>query len=223
MQTKPHITEQIRFLYPEDSLLLALSEELKDLELHSLERIEKDIRTALDTSRRGTIHQSELTYLFLRWKVPLRLPTLASLMKTFSSSTHPEQVLYKELLQFIQKLIQNQELRGGDSEMTVDQTGTSGSTSRSYKDAALANLPADFHKQPPVDSAMSQLIGSLKNLLACHPEGLTLNQTRRFCPQLLNQDVLKDYPSVRHLLQSMPKVVRLEGIGVQTRVLLALP
>ncbi|KAL6483917.1 hypothetical protein MHYP_G00087900 [Metynnis hypsauchen] len=102
--------EEVRHVHPEDRLLLLVSEELEGWKLQTLEKLQEDV-AALDTSRTGTVHQSELTYLFLRWQVPLRLPTLASLLNVFCSSTHPEQVMYEKLLQFIQKLTQNQKLQ----------------------------------------------------------------------------------------------------------------
>ncbi|KAI4890812.1 hypothetical protein NFI96_013989, partial [Prochilodus magdalenae] len=104
--------------------------------------------------------------------------------------------------------------------MTVEQTETGGPRVRSYKDAALANLPPSAIKGP---STNPQLTDSLRALLAQHPNGVSLSQARRSCPLLEDPDVLKNYTSVRHLLASFPKFVRLQGVGVQTRVLPPLP
>ncbi|KAL7863955.1 hypothetical protein AOLI_G00153750 [Acnodon oligacanthus] len=109
--------------------------------------------------------------------------------------------------------------------MTVEATGAAGPAGpagpavRSYRDAALANLPPGFHSPTPVDPLVLKLIGSLRDLLARYPTGVSLTKARRSCPLLLHPHILKNHPSVRHLLASMPSVVQLQGVGVQTRVL----
>ncbi|KAI4890811.1 hypothetical protein NFI96_013988 [Prochilodus magdalenae] len=108
--TQPFTEQEVRHALPGDRLLLVVSRELEGWEFQTLERMEEDI-AALDPSHTGAVHQSELTYLFLRWKVPLRLPTLASLLNLFCVSAHPEQVMYQELLHFIQNLTLDQELQ----------------------------------------------------------------------------------------------------------------
>ncbi|XP_017574217.2 uncharacterized protein C1orf87 [Pygocentrus nattereri] len=105
-----HTEQEVRHVHPEDWLLLLVSEELEGWKLQTLEKLEEDV-AALDPSHTGSVHQSELTYLFLRWQVPLRLPTLASLLNVFCSSAHPEQVMYEKLLRFIQKRTQHQEVQ----------------------------------------------------------------------------------------------------------------
>ncbi|KAK2824852.1 hypothetical protein Q7C36_018779 [Tachysurus vachellii] len=88
-------------------------------------------------------------------------------------------------------------------------------TIRSYKDAAASHLPAET---PPTNPKLQQLINSLREVLAQHPDGISLNEARRSCPLLFDSEMLKDHQSVRHLLLSLPQVVRMEGFGVQTRL-----
>ncbi|KAF4078436.1 hypothetical protein AMELA_G00199130 [Ameiurus melas] len=103
--------------------------------------------------------------------------------------------------------------------MTGDRSRAGGRVQgRSYKDAAVTNLPADFNKTPPPNPRLQTLNKSLRELLAQRPDGVSLNEARRACPLLSDPELLKDYPSVRHLLLSMPTVVFLEGFGVQTRL-----
>ncbi|XP_016354164.1 uncharacterized protein C1orf87 homolog [Sinocyclocheilus anshuiensis] len=106
----PHITEDqteepIKSS-PEFCLLSSVSEELQDLEPQIFQIMEEEV-TSLDPSRSGIIHQSELTGLFLRLKLPLKLTTLACMFRCFSNTTDPEQVHYQYLLQFIQKAVQD--------------------------------------------------------------------------------------------------------------------
>lgn len=84
---------QVELVLPQSRIFQAVLEELQGWKHHKLElrKTEEDV-VGLDSSHTGTVHQSELTYLFLRRQVPLRLPTLASLLHTFSSPAHPEQV-----------------------------------------------------------------------------------------------------------------------------------
>ncbi|XP_076846217.1 uncharacterized protein LOC143491259 isoform X1 [Brachyhypopomus gauderio] len=100
--------------------------------------------------------------------------------------------------------------------MSEERNG--GYTGRSYKDVVLFNLP-DSSTGPPPNPHLAQLIGSLRELMARSPDGVSLSEVRRSCPLLYHTDVLRNFPSVRHLLASMPNVVRLQGVGVQTRVL----
>ncbi|XP_035377650.1 uncharacterized protein C1orf87 [Electrophorus electricus] len=111
VQPQPQVTgrelQEGQDVRVEDWLILQASAELKGWKPHTLENIDEEF-APLDPSHMGTIHQSELTYLFLRRQVPLKLPTMASLLHTFSCSAHPEQVLYEKLLQFIQSLLPGQ-------------------------------------------------------------------------------------------------------------------
>ncbi|GAA6068823.1 uncharacterized protein C1orf87 homolog isoform X1, partial [Tachysurus ichikawai] len=93
-----------------------------------------------------------------------------------------------------------------------------GETVRSYKDAAASHLPADFNKTLPTNPKLKQLMNSLRKVLAQHPDGISLNEARRSCPLLFDSEMLKDHQSVRHLLLSLPQVVRMEGFGVQTHL-----
>ncbi|XP_062412575.1 uncharacterized protein C1orf87 homolog [Sardina pilchardus] len=61
----------------------------------ALGNMERDM-LELDTSRTGAIHQAQLTYVFLRSKVPLKLPTLGRLFHVFSKETCPDEVLMQK-------------------------------------------------------------------------------------------------------------------------------
>lgn len=76
----------------ERCLLSSVSEELQDWEPHTFQSIEEEV-TSLDPSQSGILHQSELTYLFLRLQMPLKLSTLACVFRSFSDARDPEQVL----------------------------------------------------------------------------------------------------------------------------------
>ncbi|XP_067303211.1 uncharacterized protein C1orf87 homolog [Pseudorasbora parva] len=104
----PHITgeetEEPDKSGPECFLFSSVSEELKDWEPQTFQSIEEEV-TSLDPSQSGTLHQLELTYLFLRLKIPLKLSTLACVFKSFRNTSDPEQVNYKDLLQFILRAV----------------------------------------------------------------------------------------------------------------------
>ncbi|KAK3547778.1 hypothetical protein QTP86_029926 [Hemibagrus guttatus] len=72
---------------------------------------------------------------------------------------------------------------------------------------------------PPQNPKLQCLINSLREVLAQRPNGISLNEARRSCPLLFDSELLKDHPSVRHLLLSLPQVVYLKGTGVQTHLL----
>ncbi|XP_043086034.1 uncharacterized protein C1orf87 homolog [Puntigrus tetrazona] len=76
----------------EFGLLSSVSEELQDLEPRTLQIVEEEV-TSLDPGRSGTVHRSELTCLFLRLQLPLKLTTLACMFQSFSNTSDPEQVL----------------------------------------------------------------------------------------------------------------------------------
>ncbi|KAG7323468.1 hypothetical protein KOW79_013170 [Hemibagrus wyckioides] len=89
---------------------------------------------------------------------------------------------------------------------------------RSYKDVAVTHLPAGV-KTLPQNPKLQQLINSLREVLAQRPNGISLTEARRSCPLLFDSELLKDHPSVRHLLLSLPRVVYVKGTSVQTRLL----
>ncbi|XP_042606712.1 uncharacterized protein C1orf87 [Cyprinus carpio] len=120
LMQNPHITEAqteepIKFS-PEFCLLSSVSEELQDLEPQTFQIIEEEV-TSLDPSRSGTIHQSELTCLFLRLQLPLKLTTLACMFQSFSNTTDPEKVHYQDLMQFIQKAVQEEKQQSVEGEI----------------------------------------------------------------------------------------------------------
>lgn len=74
---------------PESCLLSAVSEELQSLESQITPYIEEE---AIALSLLGIIHQSELTYLLLKHKIPLKFSTLDCIFKSFIHITNSEQV-----------------------------------------------------------------------------------------------------------------------------------
>ncbi|XP_052450316.1 uncharacterized protein C1orf87 homolog [Carassius gibelio] len=90
--------------------------ELQDLEPRTFQIIEEEV-TSLDPSRSETIHQSELTCLFLRLQLPLKLTTLGCMFHSFSNTSDPEQVHYQDLLQFIQKAVQEDKQQSVEAEI----------------------------------------------------------------------------------------------------------
>nr|XP_055045118.1 uncharacterized protein C1orf87 homolog [Misgurnus anguillicaudatus] len=75
----------------ESCLLSAIYEELQGLDSQITQNIEKKLMD-LDPSHSGIIHQSELTYLLLKQKIPLKLTTLSCIFKSFSDANNPEKV-----------------------------------------------------------------------------------------------------------------------------------
>ncbi|XP_036970181.1 uncharacterized protein C1orf87 isoform X2 [Acanthopagrus latus] len=78
----------------------AVREELSDWQLCSLRSAEDEV-AALDLTFSGTLHRSEITHLFLKHHVPLKLPTFSLLLQMFSGTNDPEQIHYRNLLQFV--------------------------------------------------------------------------------------------------------------------------
>lgn len=76
---------------PESCLLSAIYEELQGLDTLITQDIEEKLMD-LDPSHSGIIHQSELTYLLLKQKIPLKLTTLSCIFKSFSDTNNPEKV-----------------------------------------------------------------------------------------------------------------------------------
>lgn len=72
-------------------LSLAVREELSDWQLSSLRSTEDEV-TALDLAFSGTLNRSEITHLFLKNEVPLKLPTFSLLLRMFSENNDPVQV-----------------------------------------------------------------------------------------------------------------------------------
>ncbi|XP_026179078.1 uncharacterized protein C1orf87 isoform X3 [Mastacembelus armatus] len=80
----------------------AVREELCHWPLSSLTPTEDDV-AALDPSFTGTVNRSQITHLFLKNDVPLKLPTFSLLLHMFSDEGDSEQVYYRKLLQFIRR------------------------------------------------------------------------------------------------------------------------
>lgn len=88
----------------ERCLLSSVSEELQDWEPHTFQSIEEEV-TSLDPSQSGILHQSELTFLFLRLQMPLKLSTLACVFRSFSDARDPEQVLLRITANIVIQLV----------------------------------------------------------------------------------------------------------------------
>ncbi|KAE8294582.1 putative protein C1orf87 [Larimichthys crocea] len=69
----------------------AVREELSDWQLSSLRSAEDDV-AALDPAISETLNRSEITHLFLKHDVPLKLPTFSLLLEMFSDKNDPVQV-----------------------------------------------------------------------------------------------------------------------------------
>ncbi|KAM7387790.1 hypothetical protein PAMP_024004 [Pampus punctatissimus] len=76
----------------------AVSVQLSDWQLSSLTSAEDEV-AALDSSSRGTIHRSQITQLFLKNDVPLKLPTFSLLLQIFSDESDPDQCVLTGSLQ----------------------------------------------------------------------------------------------------------------------------
>ncbi|CAM4675748.1 unnamed protein product [Leuciscus chuanchicus] len=100
----------------------------------------------------------------------------------------------------------------------MTQNGTGGSGVMTLYSAVLAKgAPASSDTKPSTD--LMKLKKALRDLMVQYPAGVTLSKARRSCPLLLDSVVLNGYASVRQLLASMPDVVILQGLGVQTFLL----
>ncbi|XP_045147681.1 uncharacterized protein C1orf87 homolog [Echinops telfairi] len=87
----------------EDNFLLSLvKKELKSNPLSSslLDKIQKDLKS-LDPISSGYLLQSQISHLFLRHEVPLKLPTIKILCQRFLGRSAPEMVNYEKLLWFL--------------------------------------------------------------------------------------------------------------------------
>lgn len=100
--------------------------------------------------------------------------------------------------------------------MTQNGTGAGGSA-KLYSAVLARGAPPSSDTQPSSD--LMKLKKALQDLMVQYPNGVTLSKARRSCPLLLDSGVLDGYASVRQLLASMPDVVTLKGLGVQTFLL----
>lgn len=69
----------------------AVKEELSDWQLSSLRPTEVEVE-ALDPSFSGTLNRSQITHLFLKNDIPLKLPTFFQLLQMFSDKDDSDQV-----------------------------------------------------------------------------------------------------------------------------------
>lgn len=72
-------------------LSAAVREELSDWQLSSLRSAEDEV-AALDPAISETLNRAEITHLFLKHDVPLKLPTFSLLLEMFSDKNDPVQV-----------------------------------------------------------------------------------------------------------------------------------
>ncbi|XP_006879807.1 PREDICTED: uncharacterized protein C1orf87 homolog [Elephantulus edwardii] len=94
----------------EDTFLLSLiRRELKacPLSANLLDKIENELKI-LDPVSSGYLLQSQLSHLFLRNEVPLKLPTIKILCQRFSRRSSPEMVNYENLLWFLKVATSNE-------------------------------------------------------------------------------------------------------------------
>lgn len=98
----------------------------------------------------------------------------------------------------------------------MTQNGSGGSA-KLYSVVLARGAPPSSDTQPSTD--LMKLKNALRGLMVQYPNGVTLSKARRSCPLLLDSVVLDNYASVRQLLASMPDVVTLKGLGVQTFLL----
>ncbi|XP_049443052.1 uncharacterized protein C1orf87 [Epinephelus fuscoguttatus] len=98
----PQTTEQTAASEDRDKAELssAVREELSDWRLSCLRSTEDEV-AALDLTCSGTLNRSEITHLFLRNDIPLKLPTFSLLLQMFSDKNDTVQIHYRDLLQFI--------------------------------------------------------------------------------------------------------------------------
>ncbi|XP_075390714.1 uncharacterized protein C1orf87 homolog [Tenrec ecaudatus] len=93
----------------EDNFLLSLvRKELNSNRLSSslLDKIQKDLKS-LDPISSGYLLQSQISHLFLRLEVPLKLPTIKILCQRFLGRSAPEMVNYEKLLWFLKVVASN--------------------------------------------------------------------------------------------------------------------
>ncbi|KAL2089550.1 hypothetical protein ACEWY4_014238 [Coilia grayii] len=117
----------------EERLLRAVREELRGWGGAPIRNIECDV-LKLDTSRAGTIHQSQLSYAFLRNEVPLKLPTLGHLFHTFSKDMCPDEVDYGKLLHFLREATaedDQKKIKAEEGSQPVSRTSLSACTAAS--------------------------------------------------------------------------------------------
>ena len=69
----------------------AVNEELAGWQPAFLRSVEEEL-SALDPTQRGTTNQSEITYVFLKNEVPLKLSTFYLLLQMFCDENYPDQV-----------------------------------------------------------------------------------------------------------------------------------
>ncbi|XP_012691588.2 uncharacterized protein C1orf87 homolog isoform X3 [Clupea harengus] len=122
---------------PEERVAQAVREELQGWGVSPLKNIERDV-LELDASFTGTIHQSLLTYVFLRNEVPLKLPTLGHLFHTFSEKTCPDEVQYRELLHFLRDVAEDDQ-----KEMKTDESSQPGSRPSVSAHSDLSSPPTN--------------------------------------------------------------------------------
>ncbi|XP_016897530.1 uncharacterized protein C1orf87 [Cynoglossus semilaevis] len=78
-----------------------LRQELCDWQLSSLRAAEGAV-SGLDPSSSGTVSRPQITQLFLKQKVPLKLPTFSLLLNMFSDEEDAALIYYRKLLEFIE-------------------------------------------------------------------------------------------------------------------------
>ncbi|XP_031232670.1 uncharacterized protein C1orf87 homolog isoform X2 [Mastomys coucha] len=144
---RPSIVQRPR----EDTFLTMLvRRELNSCPLNSnlLDKLQKELKT-LDPISSGFLHQSQLSHLFLRHKVPLSLPTVKLFCQRFSRRSSPEMVNYGELLNFLKEATKD----------NLQQNGTA-----VYSNPRKTPSPS-YHKQSLLSEVNKSLLEILKMAL----------------------------------------------------------
>uniref|UniRef100_A0A8C3WPN6 Chromosome 1 open reading frame 87 n=1 Tax=Catagonus wagneri TaxID=51154 RepID=A0A8C3WPN6_9CETA len=136
----------------EDTFLIALvRRELKSYPWSPglLDKLQKELKI-LDPLSSGFLLQSQLTHLFLRFEVPLKLPTVKILCQRFSGTGSPDMVNYEKLLWFLKVTASDdpqQNKRVEDNNMKETQGGSH-----------LSTAPQDSSSQSDVNESLLEIL-----------------------------------------------------------------
>ncbi|XP_074190903.1 uncharacterized protein C1orf87 homolog isoform X2 [Rhinolophus sinicus] len=146
----------------EDTFLLALvRREFKSCPLSSdlLDKLQKELKI-LDPISSGFVLQSQLSRHFLKYEVPLQLPTVKILCQRFSRRGSPEMVNYEKLLWFLKVATSEdpqQSERFVDSSLRKTQGG--GHHGESLSPAPpRGTAPQDSSSQPEVNKSLLEIL-----------------------------------------------------------------
>uniref|UniRef100_A0A8D1V3B9 Carcinoma-related EF-hand protein n=1 Tax=Sus scrofa TaxID=9823 RepID=A0A8D1V3B9_PIG len=144
----------------EDIFLIALvRRELKSHPLSPglLDKLQEELKI-LDPVSSGFLLQSQLTHLFLRFEVPLQLPTVKILCQRFCGMGSPEMVNYEKLLWFLKVATSDdpqQDKRAEDNNMKEIQGGSHRSLSLA---SPSSTAPQDSSSQSDVNKSLLEIL-----------------------------------------------------------------